>query len=160
MFPRLAVHHPHLDVGDVAKIVVLHEIVDRHDIRTESELKIHRGYESSGATRLENPARHGEVLAHRLLNQHARTNGKPLHDAHNLIAGNGDVEHRVVGSGSRCLVQAAEHPLDVELSRRFVRRLVPDVEDAGHLETEPPIRRQVRGSNNGAGADDHDRERP
>jgi len=88
------------------------------------------------------------------LNEHRRTHRQAAEDAEDLVTRHGDVEHRAADSAR--VVDRREYRVQAEQLRRVVRRVAADVEQARNRIPESLVRRQVRGADDGARADDHD----
>ena len=158
--PRLPHLQPHLDVDDLAERAARQQIAQRQHVRAEAQLKVHRRGQPPLAAHVADLARHGQVLAHRLLDQDGRAFRKAAQHAEHLIAGHGDVEDdRAVSAGLAGLGQRAVDRGDAEALRHPCRRVEADVEQSGNRQAQALIRRQVGRADDRAGADDDDRTR-
>jgi hypothetical protein len=155
--PWLSIDDAHFDVGHRAEPPIPDQTGQYEHVRTEAQLKVDRRHQPPVAAGLEDQPCRVEVLAHRLLNQNRRAFRQPADDRHDLIAGDCDVEYRIA-AGYR-FIESGKHARQGERSCRLLRRVRPDVEDAGDWQSEPLIRGEVSGAHDGAGADDDDRAR-
>ena len=134
------------------------QIAERQHVRAEAQLKIHRRGQSPLAAHVADFARHGEVLAHRLLDQDGRAFRQTAQHAEDLIAGDGDVEDdSAVGAGLAGLGQRAVDRRDAEPLRHPLRRVEAHVEQSGDRQVQALVGRQMGRADDGAGADDDNR---
>ena len=134
----------------------IEQIAQRQHVRAEAQLEVHRrGEPPLAAAARESrapPARSSPIGFWISTGSAAR---QPAQDAENLVAGHGEVEHRVRATAAAS-ASVEKTPGRANCARRLARRVRSDVEEAGDREAEAPIRRQVRRADDRAGADDDD----
>ncbi len=152
--PRLFDHEVQIDVGQLAERAALEQRPKRQHRRAEAQLQVDRRGHAARLAGAENPAGFFEIAPHRLLDQHGGAVRQLLEDADDLIARQGQVEHRL--RHARRVAQRGQGR-HAELCRRVFGRRGIDVEDASEWKGQPPIGRNVRGANDPAAANEHDR---
>src|SRR4030095_17220600 len=95
--PRLIDDDADIEIDDGAEFVASDEVAHREHVRAEAQLKVDRGGETAFATAGADGSSRREVRSHRLLDQGGGAGRKPGEDGQDLIARDGDVEHRIVG---------------------------------------------------------------